>query len=401
MVAVVLVTAGGATGQAASGPDWQAEVRQLVAAKDLPKALAVAEARLAAAPEDVEARAWRARLLSWTGKLPDAEAEYRRVLQAAPNDVDILLGLADVLAWQQRFAESLEFVERAAALDAPAEEIEPRRERANRALKISVAELQPVEPAATQTRSATVTREPSEFRNELRIGADFDLFNVAQDAQAYSADLRTRWNDKWSTVAGGIFQRRFGERPARFTGAVTYRLTSNDAFTIGGAAGRHGGVVAKGETFFEYGRGVRFSQRGFLRGMEATYRQQWYWFRDARTLALTPGALFYLPRDWMWSVQVTAARSRFSGTPAEWRPSGVTRLTFPSQRNVRPFVFFAVGTENFAQLDQVGRFSARTWGGGARWQINPRNDISGYALYQDRSQGRTQKSFGMSYGFRF
>ncbi len=385
----------------AGSPNWQAEIRQLVTAQKLPEALALAERRLVAAPDDLEARGWRARLLSWTGRLPEAEAEYRRALQAVPADVDLLLGLSDVLAWQKRYAESLEILDRAQGLNAPPMEIEPRRERARHALTVSVAELTPVEPAATQTRSPAAAAIRSEYKSEFRIGADFDFFNTAVDAQAFFADLRTRWNDKWTTVAGGVFQRRFGERPARFTGAVTYRITPNDAITVGGAAGRDGGVVAKGEMFFEYGRGIRFGSGGFVRGMEVTYRQQWLWFRDARILALTPGALFYLPRDWMWSIQVTAARSRFTATPAEWRPSGVTRLTFPEKRGVRPFVFFAVGTENFAQVDQVGRFSARTWGGGARWQMNPRHGVSGYALYQDRSQGRTQTSFGMSYGFRF
>jgi hypothetical protein len=63
--------------------------------------------------------------------------------------------------------------------------------------------------------------------------------------------------------------------------------------------------------------------------------------------------------------------------------------------------FFAAGTENFARVDQVGRFSARTWGGGGRWNFDSRQDLTFYAGYQDRSQGRTQTSFGMSYGFRF
>jgi hypothetical protein len=63
--------------------------------------------------------------------------------------------------------------------------------------------------------------------------------------------------------------------------------------------------------------------------------------------------------------------------------------------------FFAAGTEDFARADQLGRFSARTWGGGARWAVAPRQELSGYAAYQDRSQGRTQRSFGWSYAIRF
>jgi hypothetical protein len=36
-----------------------------------------------------------------------------------------------------------------------------------------------------------------------------------------------------------------------------------------------------------------------------------------------------------------------------------------------------------------------------RYRISLRHDISGYVASQDRSQGRTQNSFGMSYGLRF
>jgi hypothetical protein len=170
---------------------------------------------------------------------------------------------------------------------------------------------------------------------------------------------------------------------------------------VGGAAARDDGVIAKGEAFFEYGRGFRISQSGPVRGVEVYSSQRWLWFRDGRVLTLGPGAILYLPKDWTWSLQVTAARSRFTGTAAEWRPSGITRVGFPLRRDLRGSVFFAVGTENFAQLDQVGRFSARTWGGDMRWQFARRHWVSVYALYQHRSQGRTQASFGMSYGLAF
>ena len=61
--------------------------------------------------------------------------------------------------------------------------------------------------------------------------------------------------------------------------------------------------------------------------------------------------LFYLPRDWMWSLGLIEARSHFLGTGAEWRPSGMTRLGFPianwEQRRLGRNASFVVGTENF------------------------------------------------------
>jgi hypothetical protein len=60
-----------------------------------------------------------------------------------------------------------------------------------------------------------------------------------------------------------------------------------------------------------------------------------------------------------------------------------------------------VGSENFAQIDQLGRFSAHTFGAGLRYQFTVRQDINGYAARQDRTGGLIDTSFGLSYGIRF
>jgi len=64
-------------------------------------------------------------------------------------------------------------------------------------------------------------------------------------------------------------------------------------------------------------------------------------------------------------------------------------------------LFFAVGSENFAQIDQIGRFSAHAFGGGLRYQFSARQDINGYVARQHRNQGQIDTSFGLSYGIRF
>src|SRR5713226_6864146 len=87
--------------------DWQQQVREQVAAQQWSAAIEIANRRLAVVPTDLEARHWRARLLVWSGHLPEAEAEYRSVLAAAPEDADILSGLAQVLARQQRTEPAL------------------------------------------------------------------------------------------------------------------------------------------------------------------------------------------------------------------------------------------------------------------------------------------------------
>jgi hypothetical protein len=105
------------------------------------------------------------------------------------------------------------------------------------------------------------------------------------------------------------------------------------------------------------------------------------------------------------SLAATGARSAFSGTGAEWRPSGSGRLAFPlahwNEKKLSGNVLFAVGTEDFALIDQIGRFASQTYGCGLRFQMTSRQDITGYAGFQKRTQNKTDTSFGMSYGIHF
>lgn len=118
----------------ASSEDWQLRIWQLVQHQELTAALAVAEDRLGAHPEDLEARGWRARLLAWTQRWSESELEYLAVLQSAPHDTDILVGLADLLSWQGRAAEAIPFLDQASLLDAGRNDVQLRRGRLLHAL---------------------------------------------------------------------------------------------------------------------------------------------------------------------------------------------------------------------------------------------------------------------------
>ena len=125
------------------------------------------------------------------------------------------------------------------------------------------------------------------------------------------------------------------------------------------------------------------------------------WYQGAHIFTVGVTQLYYLPKDLTWSLTVTGARSGFTGAGVEWVPSGSTRLAFPVHKRLTASLSYAVGTENFAQVDQIGRFSAHTYAGGLKYRFASRQDISGYIAAQDRSQGRTQNSYGLSYGLRF
>jgi hypothetical protein len=174
---------------------------------------------------------------------------------------------------------------------------------------------------------------------------------------------------------------------------------------LGSAIGHDNAVIPRSEAFFELDHGWKTGETNFVRGVELTYGQHWYWYESSRILTLNGGTIVYLPREWTFSLAATGARSVFSGTGAEWRPSGLSRLAFPLARRgeKRLFgnVFFAAGTENFAVVDQIGRFASQTYGGGMRFQITARQDVTGNAGYQKRTQNRTDTSFGLSYGIHF
>lgn len=390
----------------AGGPDWQAQIRERIAAHQLREALQIADDRLAEAPQDLEATGWRAHLLAWTGHWKEAEAEYRHVLTLAPRDVDALVGLASLLTWQQRYEESLSLLEDAARIDPHRVDIYISKGQAYRGLGRSEQARQAfhqalaLEPSNADARAGLASLD-GEARYALRFSTDIDTFNYTDAAQAYTTSLSIRMNSRWSTSISGVGQQRFGQEAGRFLGSVSYRLTGRDSLTVGGGVAHDQAVVPKSESFFEYGHGFSFADRRPVRGMEVSYHQHWFWYQNARVLALTPGVLFYFPRGWTWSLQGTAARSHLSGLGAEWQPSGSTRLGFPLYRRLSGNVSFGVGTEDFALVDQVGRFSARTFGGGLRYSLSRRQELTNYVFTQDRSQGRTQTSFGFSYAIRF
>src|SRR6267142_538226 len=244
-----------------------------------------------------------------------------------------------------------------------------------------------------------------EPRHEMRFGQDNDLFNFTSANHDGWASLVSQWTPHWATSFAGSFYERAGIRAGKFSGAITGRLPRWGALTVGGAAGHDNAVIPKSEAFFDVIHGWKASETNFLRAVEFVYGQHWYWYQASRILTLNGTAIVYLPRDSTLSLGATGVLSTFSGTGAEWRPSGITRLGFPlvnwGEKRLSGSVFLHVGTEDFAQIDQIGRFASQTYGGGLRFQINARQDVTGYASYQKRTQDRTDTSFGLSYGIHF
>jgi Tetratricopeptide repeat len=391
-------------------PEWQTRVHKYAESQEWAAALWVVDQQIAHSPQDADLWAWRARVLTWSGRLQEAEGEYLKILKVSQKDADVWLGLGNLYLREGRNGEALRALDTAIELDAKRADLHAARGRVLRAAgqgKKARQEFQKalaLDPASSEALLG-MKAFAEEAPHELRIGEENDLFNFAGLNRGEWVSLASRWNSRWSTTCAGNTYQRGGLEAEKFIGAITTRTPAWGALTVGGATGHDNGVIPKSEAFFDVDRGWKSGTTGTVRGVEFDYGQHWYWYRTARILTLTGTAVLYFPRDWTVSLVASGSRSAFSGTGAEWRPSGASRVGFPLARwagqRVSGNVFCAAGTEDFAQVDQIGRFASQTYGGGLRWQLTAKQDISGYASYQKRTQGRTDTNFGFSYGIHF
>ncbi len=385
--------------------DWQQQVRTAVDQHRIAEAQAVVEHRLAEAPGDMEAHSWRGRLLAWTQHWPEAEIEYHLVLDKFPADVDVLTGLADVLLWQHKYSEALAVLEEARSAAPQDPEVLVRRARV-------LTLLQRATEARTQFQSVLIydpanraainglAELAGSSRYELQIGGEADLFNYTEDAQAETVSLTAHWNQKWTTAFGVSPYHLFGENAVKMWADAAYRFHKNNWVRILGAGANPQDVVPEGEALIEYGHGFQFSHPWF-KGLESSYQENSLWYRGAQVITVSTTQVVYLPKEWTWTLSATGARTQFTVGNPDWVPSGSTKVGFPLFRRLSGNVLFAVGAENFAMVNQIGRLSARTYGGGLRYRWNEYQDITGFVALQDREHSQQQTSLGLSYGIRF
>jgi len=389
---------------------WPQEVRRCAEAHDWTGAMRIVEREINRAPQDLDVRAWRARVLAWSGKLAEAEVEYLDILEAAPNDPDNWMGLASVYSREGRHRQALQALSRAVDVDPKRADIRVARALALRVLgarneaKLEFSRALVLDPTNAEGRGGLVSLR-GETRHELRVAVNADLFSFADANHGEGLTILSKWTPHWSTTVSANGYHWGGLNAEKFVGSVTGRFPAWGALNVGGAAANDNGVIPRLETFFEYDQGFNVRRSGPLRGIETIYGQHWYWYAAARILTINETALVYLPREWTWSLTLIEARNHFSDTATEWRPAGMTQLKFPltrwKDRRVGGNVMFAIGTENFAEVNQIGELSSHTYGGGLRFQFTAVQDVTGFAAYQRRSQNRDESSFGFGYGIRF
>jgi tetratricopeptide (TPR) repeat protein len=393
-----------------AGSDWQQEVRQDAETQHWTQALNVVNGVLAADPHDDDARSWRGRLMLWSGDTRAAKAEFLALTVESPKDPDMWEGLASVYEREGDWTDALQAMDRAEGLDPHRADLHAERGRVLRALNEQPQARQEflrvlaIDPTNAEGKAGLLSLD-SPPKQELRVGTDNDLFNYTDAYEGEWVSLTSGWSPHWSTNVAGNFFQRSGLDAGKFVGSISAKTERWGAFSAGGAVGHDKGIIPRSEAFFGLDRGWRISEDHPLRGVEATYDQHWYWYSTARIFTLAGGALVYLPRDWMWSINVTGARNSFPMLPVGWQPSGMSRLNFPlshwGDRHLSGNVFFAVGSEDFALVDQIGSFASQTYGGGFKFELNARQDVTGYGSFQQRTQDHTDTAFGFSYGIHF
>src|SRR5579864_100297 len=332
LIAFVFLTVSQALGQAPT-PSWQAQVRKYAEAKDWDSAMRVVEQEIARAPQDMDVWAWRARVLAWSGRLLEAEKEYREILKVSRTDSDNWLGLANVCLREGKLQEALQAINAAEQLDPKRPDIHAARARILRAAgKTNDAQSEfrsalHLDPGSLEAREGLISVRRG-AQHELRFGQDNDLLSYSADFHDEWISFASHWTSHWATSVAGDFYQRSGADAGKFVASIA-RRQSWGALNVGGAIGHDNAVIPKSEVFFDFDHGWKTGERGSVRGVEISYAQHWYWYQSARILTLNGTTLIYLPQDWTFSLGATGARSAFSGTNAEWRPSGIARIAFP------------------------------------------------------------------------
>jgi hypothetical protein len=237
-------------------------------------------------------------------------------------------------------------------------------------------------------------------RHELRFGSDTDNFNYADIANSETISLRTRWTEHWSTEESASFYQRFDQTAELGSLTITRRSGTKNWLSVGGGFGPHQNIAPSETSAVEYGHAMSLNN-SVVRGLESYAHQRNFWYSNTHVSVIGTTQIVYLPRDWMWTLNVVGVRTAAAGTQPDWMPSGFARLTSPEVARSRANLLFGIGAESFFNIDQIGHFSAHTFGGGVRYRINPANNISVNVAVQNRSDGRSETSVGASFGIRF
>ena len=353
---------------------------------------------------DFEARNWVARLEGWKGNFKEAEELYRKVLMDHPDDPEAEIGLADVLSWQKEFSAAQTLMKRLEKQRPDDPEVLIRlgrlslwqhdRADSRRYFK----RVLDIDPGNKEARDAIKNMESEEpFR--LETGYIFEGYDYTSDTNGSFVQIVYRDYDRKTILGGFQFQNKFGENDTQFTLGATYRVlhrtylrgevtvaprsqkvVPSQAYTAELTQGIPHGIAVGGA--------LRYMSFSFANVLVPTGLIDW----DVR-----PNLHVYL--------RYTPAGTFFKGVPGRaWNQGGWIKPVWDANRTFSPYILFAIGAESFESAvssEQLGKFTAHTYGGGTEIRLSARQGLRLGYFYQRRTQGRQEQSFGASYYFSF
>lgn len=354
-------------------------------------------------PDDLEARIWVARILSWQGEYVHAEESYQHILARVPENIEAELGLIDLWSWQGQYDRATEGLLRLRARDPRNTEVLLRlgklaRWQHRRAEALDYyRELLVIDPDHPEAREAIAALLAVKVYR-IESGYFLEEFDLLSNTNGFFIEFLHRNRERLTFLARFQWQNKFDENNARFIGGLTYRVL--DRTWIRGEIGwapSGDRVIANQDYTGEVMQGL-----GPKAAVGVGYR--FLNFRDAEVQVIT-GLFDCHPRDNLHVyVRYTPARTRFGLLDqAVWNQGGWVRLVWDANQRLSPYVYFAVGAENFAGLsaEKLGRFAGQTYGGGAEIRLPRHQGMRLGYYYQNRTQARREQGLGASYFVEF
>lgn len=168
---------------AAAQDDILTKAREAATSGHRPEALSMLEARLAAAPKDVDARLLYGLVLSWEGRYDDARTALQQVLTQAPDYTDARVALMNVEYWSGHSLEA--------------------REQADQILARH--------PDNTTARAVRERLDAAARAWWIKTDYTFDRFNDGRKSWHETTLSLTRQTPVGSVIVRGSYAERFGE----------------------------------------------------------------------------------------------------------------------------------------------------------------------------------------------
>ncbi len=336
-------------------------------------AIALYEDILSRRPVDHDVRIARARVTAWQKQWRRAQALYEEVLRDEPTNQEAKRGLADVLWWRGQRLEALRLYEAVYAVTG-----EANLEARIRGIREELTALTPAQ--AQRAPVGSTTELPSiPFRDYYKLGySHFTYTNRVPDERAGRVEVGKAIGAQ--TVVGRLDHvNRFGFQDTQVSGELYSPFWEKAWGYVAASAAVDAdflpGWMLGGELF----QGLGALHRG-LSFIEPSFGYRHMVFRAASIDLLTPGLTVYLPYD-LWLTE------KLYYVPDTGAMTLSSQLTWRPTDRVQVFASYGFGTagERITATQDFTRVSSRITQGGLIVPISSLLSAEASVYYEDRS----------------